>query len=54
MQPCGVTCNKKAHPGMNALRVSVIRLRRTGKACAPKEHLSVCASGAFESEVKSV
>jgi hypothetical protein len=31
---------------MNELRV--MRLRRTGKACAPLEHLSVCASGACE------
>ena len=41
-----VSCNKKAHPEMHAL--SVIRLRHTGKACAPLVHLSVCASGAFE------
>jgi len=38
MQLFWISCNKKAHPGMNALSLSVIRLRRTR----------------FESEVKSV
>ena len=47
MQQSSNCCNKKAEIKFPALiSVSVIRLRRTSKACAPKEHLSLCVSGA--------